>query len=248
GVAQNVDYVRAAHAFGIVDARILPRCIRLQLVHPLVGLEQHVFFAAEVQAAGGTGLDASRLQPRAYAVRTQGALVDLLGGRVKFRNVERAPCHTVLTADAVGLVEVNDAVRVLHDGAIGGTSLQASRLFAVHALILAHEPLWRAVIRRVFVKLDQIPEIPSRLGHGLKAVVESGLAEVVSVPLHAGDLAGFATNAGGRVHQLTHAVIAGRSVAFFAIRQPVGPAAGRAAAVTGDRFDFQCAVDHGVSP
>ena len=62
------DRVGAAHAFGIVDARTLPRCIRLQLVHPFVRLGEHVFFAAEVQAAGGAGLDAGRLQARAHAV------------------------------------------------------------------------------------------------------------------------------------------------------------------------------------
>src|SRR5262249_2315292 len=248
GIAQDVNHVRAAHALWIVDTGVFPGRIGLQLGHAFVGFKEHVLFAAEVQATGGAGLYASRLQARAYAVRTQRALIDLFGRGVEFGNVEGATGYAILAPDAVRLVEVHDAVAVLNDGAVSGTGFQTTRLFAMHALILAHQPLHVAVIPGVFVELDQVPEVPGCFRHRLVGVIESGLAELVSVPLHAGDLAGLAADASRRIDQLAHVVVTGDSAAFFAVRLGVGPAAGRAATVTGDRFDFQCAVAHGVSP
>ena len=78
-VVQHVHHVRAADARRIVHARVLVRGVLAQLRGALLGEILHVVLAAEVQAAGGTSLDAGRLQPRAHAIRTQRALVNLLG-------------------------------------------------------------------------------------------------------------------------------------------------------------------------
>src|SRR5436189_3250 len=80
----------------------------------------------ELQASGGTRLDAGGLEPLSDAVRAQRALVDLLRGRVESRDIERAPRHAVLAADAVLLLEVDDPVRVLHDCAVGRAGAKTS--------------------------------------------------------------------------------------------------------------------------
>ena len=69
-------------------------------------------------------------------------------------------------------LKVDDAVGILHDRAVRRTRLQASGIGAVHALILAHQPLDRPVFALVLVELDQIPEVPARLRHRLVGVVE----------------------------------------------------------------------------
>ena len=121
---------------------------------------------------------------------------------VELRDVERAARDAVLTADAVLLVEVDDAVRVLDDGAVGRARAEAARVLAVHALVLAHEPHQRAVVALVLVELDQVPVVPRRRGHRLVGVVEGGLAERQVVPLDAGDLARLAADAGRHVDVL----------------------------------------------
>src|SRR5207247_11399773 len=74
------------------------------------------------------------------------------------------------------------------------TGAQAARIFAAHALVLAHEPLERSVLALVLVELDQIPEIPRRRRHRLIGVVECRLLERHVVPLDARDLAGLAAD------------------------------------------------------
>ena len=98
------------------------------------------------------------------------------------------------------LLEVHDAVYVLNDSAIGRTGDQAARLFAVHALVLAHQELQSAVVALVFVELDQVPVVPLRFRHGLVGVVEGRFAEGEAIPLETGNFAGLATNACGGVN------------------------------------------------
>src|ERR1700682_5423863 len=135
-IVQHINHIRAADPLGILHARVLVRSVFVQLLYAPLRQVLHVVFAAEVQAAGGTGLDASRLKPRAHAGRTQLAFVDLLGLGVELGYVERAARNAVLAADAVFLIEVDDAVGVLHDGAIGRAGEQATRFGAVQASIL----------------------------------------------------------------------------------------------------------------
>src|SRR4029079_8176541 len=76
---------------------------------------------------------------------------------------------------------------------------------AVHALVLAHEPLERAVGLDVLAELDQVPIVPRRLWHGLVGVLKNGFAEGKIVPLQAGDFTGLASDAGGSVDQFGEA-------------------------------------------
>src|SRR4029077_11746914 len=129
------------------------------------------------------------------------------------RNIEGTTRHAEFTADTVFLVKVDDAVGVFHDGAVGRTSGQAAGVGAVHTLIFSHEPLDRAIRVLVLVELDEVPEIPARLGHGLVGVVEGSRRERQVVPLHAGYFAGFAADAGGGIDQFAHFEVALHAVA-----------------------------------
>ena len=139
---------------------------------------QHVFLAAEVQASRRTRLDACRFEPFAHAIRAQRALEDTIGLGVHFRNVERASRDAVAAANTVGLLKIDDTVGVLHDGPVRGTSRQAPRLRAVHALVFAHQPHQRAILfSNVFVEEDQVPVIPPRLRHRLIGIVENSFSK-----------------------------------------------------------------------
>src|SRR5262249_49491320 len=147
----------------------------------------------------------------AYAVRAQRTLINLLCFLVEFGDIERAAGNAILAADAICLIEVDDAIRVLHNGAVGRAGDETSRLFAVHALVFAHEPLQVAVLVLSFLELDQVPEIPCRLRHGLVGVLKQRLAELITVPLQAGDLAGLAADASGGIHQFANVIITGNA-------------------------------------
>src|SRR5208282_2910693 len=185
-----------ADGLWIVHAGVLPAEIFLQLLSALLGNEFHVVFAAELQAASWTRLDAGGFEPLADTVGAEGALVHALGRGIEARNIEGTAGNAEFAADAVFLVEVDNAVGVLHDGAVGGTRRQAARIGAVHALILAHQPLDRAIGVLVLVELDEVPEIPARLGHRLVGVVEGGQRERQVVPLGARHFTRFAADAG----------------------------------------------------
>jgi len=60
----------------------------------------------------------------------------------------------------------------------------------------------------MFVEEDQVPVIPARFRHGLVAVAENRFAERKVVPLHAGDFAGFAADAGRGVNEFRDGVFA----------------------------------------
>src|SRR5579862_5878349 len=182
-----------------------------------------------MQTARGTRLDAGRLQAHADAVRAQRALVHFLGRRIEFWDVEWTAGDAILAANAIFLLEIHDAVGVLHDGAIGGTRAQTAGIGAVHALVFAHEPAEGTVCKFVLVETDQVVIIPGRIRHGLIRVVEGGLAERIAVPFEARHLAGFAANAGGDVDQFAN------TAAFLALRA----ASGNRARMAGDRFDLQ---------
>src|SRR5690625_291365 len=104
----------------------------------------HVLFGAEYNGAGRTGLDTGRLLPHGDTIRTQRAFVHPVVRRVDAGNVERTPRYAIAAADAVFLMKIDDAVRVLNDGTGCRTRFQATRIFAVHAAILANQPLQAA--------------------------------------------------------------------------------------------------------
>src|SRR6266403_2763028 len=201
GVVEYVDNMRSAYRLRIVDAGVLPSEIIAQLFGALLGDEFHVDFGAELETAGRTCLDACRFETLANAVGAECALVNALSLGIEARNIKGTPGHAEFAADAVFLVKVDDAVGVLHDGPVGWTSRQAARVGAVHALILAHEPLDRAIRILVLIELDEVPEIPARLWHRLVGIVEGGRTERHVVPLDACYFARFAADAGGGVDQ-----------------------------------------------
>ena len=154
-----------------------------------------------MQAAGWAGLDAGWFEAHRHAVIAQRALKDFARWRIEFRNVERAAGHAISATDAIRLLEIDDAIGILDDGGIRRAGREAARVFAVHALVFAHEQHHAAVGALVLVELDQVPVIPCRLRHRLVAVIKGGFGERVTVPFQAGDFAGFAADARGRVHQ-----------------------------------------------
>src|SRR5258708_24775279 len=147
-----------------------------------------------MQTAGRTGLDASGFESLTYSIRAEGALVNLLGFLVELGNVEGTARDAVSATDAVLLLKVDDAVFILDDRDIGGTGAQATRIFAVHALIFPHQP-HQITIALVLGKLDQIPIIPFGRRHRLASVIERRLAKLLIVPFGAGNFTGFATTA-----------------------------------------------------
>src|SRR5262249_61665520 len=111
-VGQDRHHARAAPPRRIVD-RSLGEAVRLELLHPGLGEAQHVGLGAELQAAGGTGLDAGGLQADAHPVDAQRALRHLARARLELRDVEGAARLAIATADALLGVHVDDAVFVL---------------------------------------------------------------------------------------------------------------------------------------
>ena len=207
-VVQDVNHMRSANRLRIVDAGLFESEIFAQLFRTFLGDELHVIFAAKLQAAGRASLDAGRLEALTYAIGAERTLVNFLGCRIKFGNVVWASGNAKLAANTVFLLEVDDAVGVLNDGAISRAGAQAAGIGAVHALVFAHQPLNRAIPVLVLVELDQVPEIPARLRHRLVSVVECRRAERHIVPFDARHLAGFAADAGRRIDQFADFVVA----------------------------------------
>src|SRR5437870_9784693 len=203
-----------------------------QLLRARVRDRAHVALRAELQTAGGTRFDARGLESLTDAVRTQGALVDLLRRAVERRDVEGTARDAVLAPDAVLLLKIDDAIGVLNDRAVRRTCAQAPGILAVHALVLAHQPHLRAVVALMLVELDQVPVVPLSGRHRLVRVVEGGLLERHVVPFDARDFAGLAADAGRHVDVLADF--------FLALNAGAGDAPG----VAGDLSDLQDAGRH----
>ena len=154
-----------------------------------------------MQAAGGTGFHARRLESHGRTVHAQRALRHLSGLRVELRHVERAARLAVAAADAVVLIHVHDPVGVLDDRARCGAGLEASRLGAVHALVLAHEP-HQPALDFAFVEADEIPEAGVERRHRLVGTDLLRRERRQVIPFLARNLAGLAADAGGRVDVL----------------------------------------------
>src|SRR5262245_32110547 len=164
----------------------------------------HVLLAAEDDGAGRAGLHARRLEADRDAVRAQGALVGLVVLLGDPRNVERAARDAVAAADAVLLLEIDDAVRVLHDRAGRRAGLEAARLGAVHAAVLADQPLQRQAFLLAF-DLGEAHQRPGARVEVRGVVVDADVVADLGaqlVPFHARDLAGLAADALGLVDEL----------------------------------------------
>src|SRR5438477_7539668 len=124
-----------------------------QLLRARFGNLLHFILRAEMQTPGRAGLDTGRFKALPHAVGAERAFVNLLGGRIELRNVEGAARNAILAADAILLIEIHDAVGVLHNRAISRARAQTPRISAMHALIFAHQPLERAIIALVLIEL-----------------------------------------------------------------------------------------------
>src|SRR5947209_11736740 len=115
------------------------------------GDADHVIFGAKMQASSRTRLDARGLQPFTHAIGAERALKHLLSSGIEFRNIERTSTDAVAAANAVLLLKIDDAIRVLDDGAVCRASAQTSRIGAVHALMFAHQQQHAAVVALVLI-------------------------------------------------------------------------------------------------
>src|SRR5262245_23157026 len=114
GKLQHVDHDGPADARWIVNSRIRP-AVGFQLIDAVIGDLDELLFRTELQAAGRARFDASGFKAVGDAVGAERAFVDFLGPFIQPRDVERAARHAVLTAYAMLLLEVHDAIGVLYD-------------------------------------------------------------------------------------------------------------------------------------
>ena len=110
---------------------------------------------------GRTGLHAGRLLPDADAVHAQGAFVYPVILFIEARDIKRTARDAVAAANAVILLEVDDAVSVLNNGASGRARLQAAGIFTVHTAVFADQPLQLAVLVS-FTKAHHGPDLALR--------------------------------------------------------------------------------------
>src|ERR1700681_1631183 len=129
-MTEDRDHARSADTLRVIQHRVLEAGI-LELRHTRVRQRDHVFFRAELQAAGGTRFDARRLEPHFDAIDAERALRHLSGLLAELRNFKRTAGGAVAAADALGLIDIDDAVRVLHDGAGCRARLETAGLRAV---------------------------------------------------------------------------------------------------------------------
>src|SRR5690606_36214809 len=141
-------HVRAADALRVVQAGV-PEAARLEVDDAAGGVVGHRFLGAEHDRAGRADLGAGRGLAHGHAVRAQRALVGLVVLLRDARDVERTAGDAVAAADAVLLVEIHDAVGVLDDRARCRAGLEAARVVAVHAAVLADQPLEVAIVALV---------------------------------------------------------------------------------------------------
>ncbi|MOA04937.1 hypothetical protein D3C78_1245100 [compost metagenome] len=155
-VVQYVHHMGPADAIGVIQTGVVETA-RLEVDDAFGGVLLHVLLAAENDGPRWAGLHTGRLQPYRDTVGTQGALVGLVVFLRNPRNVERATGDAIAATDAVVLIEVDDAIGMLDDRTWARAGLQAARLGAVHAAILADQPLQVTVGVFMFGKAHQGP-------------------------------------------------------------------------------------------
>ncbi len=119
-------------------------------------------------------------------------------------NVERAAFDAVAAADAVLANEIDDAVGVLHDGAGGRAGLEATRILAMHAAILANQPLQIALLVLIFGEAHQGPGAGVQIAGIVVGSLEMTDIGAQIIPLHAGGLARLAADAAAHIDQLCY--------------------------------------------
>ena len=202
-VMQHIHHVGAADPRRVIQPGVL-EAARLEFLDPLAGPVGHVGLGPEHDRAGRAGFHAGRLQPNAHAIGTQRALVRLVVDRVDPGNVERTAFDAVAAADAVLADEIDDAVGVLHDRARRRAGLQAARVLAMHAAVLADQPLQVALFVFPFGEPHQGPGAGIQVQGIVVGALEVAHLGPQVVPLHARRLARLAADAAADVDQLGH--------------------------------------------
>ena len=131
----DIHHVGATDSTRIVDRGVLIAALA-QSLELLVGQGQHVVLDAPFDGIGRTRLHTGWLESRFDTVDTHIALGDRFGLRVETGYVEGTTRHTILTSNTVLLVEVDNAILILDDGAGCWAREQATRLLAVKAGVL----------------------------------------------------------------------------------------------------------------
>src|ERR1700722_11516825 len=106
--------MRSTDARWIVNAGVCESRMIAELRRALFRQISHLRLGAEVQTARWACLDASRFQPLRDTIHAQRTLKNFLRFRAEFRDIERASAHAISAADAMVLLEIHDAVHVLH--------------------------------------------------------------------------------------------------------------------------------------
>ena len=197
---QHVHDMRPAHAGRVVQAGVVVAAF-LQIRDTVFRMVDHVFLGAEHQRPGRTRLDARRLHADRDTVGTQGAFINRGIFLRDPRDVERTTCDAITAADTVLFVEIDDAVRILDDGARRGAGGKAARIGAVQATVLADQP-FEAIVRLLLVEAHHGPRFVTEVARAVELpVVRADLVAQV-VPFHARGFTGFTPDTFGDVDQL----------------------------------------------
>src|SRR5512146_450624 len=124
----------------------------------------HILLGAEDERAGGTSLDAGGLETHCHAIGAQRAFVCFVLAPGDPGYVEWATRDAIAAADTVLFLEIDDPVRVLNDCARRRTRLEAPRVLAVHAAVLADQPLEVAARVLVFGEAHDGPGLIREIG------------------------------------------------------------------------------------
>ena len=149
-----IDHAGTANTWRIINPGVLVSEVISQLLRSLVGDVEHLFLCSELQTTGRAGFNTSRLKAMLHTIRTERTLEDLLRLRIELRHIERAPNRAVLATNAFVVIEINDPVFVLDDGALCWTGRQTSWIGAMHAALFSQEPLQCSVFALDLVHLD----------------------------------------------------------------------------------------------
>src|ERR1700735_4945861 len=116
GIVQHVDHMGAADSRWIVHTCVGKSRNIAQLFSARFGQLFHFRLGAEVQAAGGAGLNTGGFQAHRPAVVALRVLENFARSGAKFRDIERAAGDAVAATDAVRFLKIHYAIGVLHDG------------------------------------------------------------------------------------------------------------------------------------
>ena len=152
-------------------------------------------FEPNMIAPVGQALTQAGSSPTPTRSEHKRAFVRFVIDRADPRDVERTALDAIAAADAVLADEVDDAVGVLHDRAGRRAGLQAARILAMHAAVLADQPLEIALVVLPFGEAHQRPGARVQIQGIVVGALEIADLLPQVVPLHAGGLARLAADA-----------------------------------------------------